>query len=141
MCREKNSKKNAPVFSTKLVPSTMLLRIWVGLLVLLPFAGGCTLIAVGKHATKDGSIFVSHTDDAGDGATDLRLVNVPAADHDANATRPVYMFQFGYPRLLAAERSPLYQPKMGEQAFTPIGYWASCVPLPPFIDTRATVWV
>jgi dipeptidase len=39
----------------------------------------CTTIAVGKHATNDGSVLVAHTDDD---VSDIRVVFVPARDWD-----------------------------------------------------------
>lgn len=47
----------------------------------------CTTIAVGKKATTDGSVIVSHTDDALD---DSRIVFIPARDHKAGSTRRLY---------------------------------------------------
>ena len=38
----------------------------------------CTTILVGKKASEDGSVMVSHSDD---GMNDARLVYVPAGDH------------------------------------------------------------
>eukprot|EP00913_Durusdinium_trenchii_P009969 g9356.t1 len=48
-----------------------------------------TVFAVGKKATKDGSVLVSHSDD-GDPHNDARLIHVPAADHPAGAQRPIF---------------------------------------------------
>ncbi len=64
---------------------------------------GCTVI-VGCDATVDGSTFIAHTDDAGDGAADLRLVRVPAMVHAAGAKRAVYPAVSGFPRLLTHDR-------------------------------------
>lgn len=47
----------------------------------------CTTILVGKKASADGSVMVSHSDD---GLNDARLVYVPAKDHAPGALRPVY---------------------------------------------------
>jgi len=41
-----------------------------------------------KGATKDGSVFVAHSDDSE--MSDNRLVYVPAADYKAGSMRPVY---------------------------------------------------
>ncbi|KAJ0396054.1 hypothetical protein ATCC90586_005641 [Pythium insidiosum] len=85
---------------------------------------GCTVIAVGRAATTDGSTLVAHTDDAGGGAGDVRLVRVPAQDHPENARRPVYNFNSGFPRLVAMERGKHYAPQPGQEAavMTPMGF-------------------
>ena len=82
----------------------------------------CTAIGVGREATVDKSILVAHTDDAGNGASDLRLVRVPAKDHDPGAMRPVYRFTDGYPRVVDEDRSPEYAPKDGQEKSKPLGF-------------------
>ncbi len=47
---------------------------------------GCTVIAVGRKASADGSVILSHTD----AGPDSRLYVVPAARHKAGATAPIY---------------------------------------------------
>ncbi|OWZ20033.1 Peptidase [Phytophthora megakarya] len=92
------------------------------LLPLLPLARACTMIAVGRNATVDGSTLVAHTDDAGFGAADLRMVRVPAQDHAPGAMRHVYNIQPGYPRVVTTQRGPEYQPKNDQEQFmTPLG--------------------
>ncbi|KAL7691385.1 putative peptidase C69, dipeptidase A [Plasmopara halstedii] len=92
------------------------------LLLLLPAAKACTLIAVGRNATLDGSTLVAHTDDAGFGTADLRMVRVPAQDHEESAMRHVYNLQPGYPRLLTLQRGNNYKPKNDrEHLMTPLG--------------------
>lgn len=83
----------------------------------------CTVIAVGRNASVDGSTLMAHTDDAGGGAADLRLVNVPALDHANGSMRAVYHFKGGYPRLVSNERGPGYAPKDdSEKVYEPLGY-------------------
>ncbi|TMW59739.1 hypothetical protein Poli38472_004808 [Pythium oligandrum] len=83
----------------------------------------CTVIAVGKNASSDGSIFMAHTDDAGGGAGDLRVIRVPAQDHGKDAMRAVYNFNGGFPRLVAHERGEQYAPRsFHDKVMTPIGY-------------------
>jgi len=48
----------------------------------------CTTMIITKDATKDGSVFVAHSDDSE--MFDNRLVYVPAADHKAGSMRPIY---------------------------------------------------
>jgi dipeptidase len=48
----------------------------------------CTTMIITKGATKDGSVFVAHSDDSE--MFDNRLVYVPAADHKPGSMRPVY---------------------------------------------------
>ena len=50
-------------------------------------AYSCTTIAVGSKATEDGSVIVSHSNDA---LRDARMVRVPAADHPKGSLRNVY---------------------------------------------------
>ncbi|RHY54005.1 hypothetical protein DYB34_002153 [Aphanomyces astaci] len=64
----------------------------------------CTMIAVGKKATVDGSTIVTHNDDAGSVTADLRLVVVPAKAHHDSINRSVYRLQGGYPRVVAWSR-------------------------------------
>lgn len=47
---------------------------------------GCTIIAVGKKASADGSVILSHTD----AGPDSRIYVVPAARHKAGEKAPVY---------------------------------------------------
>ncbi|ETV79368.1 hypothetical protein H257_07396 [Aphanomyces astaci] len=82
----------------------------------------CTMIAVGKKATVDGSTIVTHNDDAGSVTADLRLVVVPAKAHHDSINRSVYRLQGGYPRVVAADRSPQYAAKAGENESTPLGF-------------------
>ncbi|KAE8968939.1 hypothetical protein PR002_g27586 [Phytophthora rubi] len=88
----------------------------------------CTAIAVTKGASVDNSTLIAHTDDAGGGASDLRLVRVPAQDHKPDSKRAVYNFNGGYPRVVAPDRGPHYQPandaETGEtqQYSAPMGY-------------------
>ena len=46
----------------------------------------CTTIVVGRKATSDGSVLVTHSDD-GESKADARLCLVPARDHDAGSRR------------------------------------------------------
>ncbi|GAB9464349.1 hypothetical protein Gpo141_00001781 [Globisporangium polare] len=86
-------------------------------------AHACTMIAIGKNATVDGSTLMAHTDDAGGGAADLRLIRVPAQDHPAGAKRAVYSFFGGYPRLVSHERGPHYAPTSDDEPLTkPLGF-------------------
>ena len=48
----------------------------------------CSTMIITKGATKDGSVFVAHSDDSE--MFDNRLVHVPAADHKPGSMRPVY---------------------------------------------------
>ncbi|CAH0488896.1 unnamed protein product [Peronospora farinosa] len=98
------------------------LRIFLLANTLVSLARACTMIAVGRNATVDGSTLVAHTDDAGFGAADLRMVHIPAQKYERGAVRHVYNVQPGYPRLVTTERGPEYKPKNNqEQLMTPLG--------------------
>ena len=97
-------------------------------------AFGCTVFLVGKDATTDGSVLVSHSND-GEFDTDPRLVKVPAQDHHSPMddggvgswpARPVYWSPEDYPRYVGTERGiPEYYPgnqSSSESPFEPIGY-------------------
>lgn len=47
----------------------------------------CTTMLVGKNASQDGSVMVSHSDD---GLNDGSMIYVPAMDHKPGAMRAVY---------------------------------------------------
>ncbi|OQR91775.1 peptidase [Achlya hypogyna] len=83
----------------------------------------CTVISVGKKATVDGSVLVSHTNDAGLNPADLRMVRVPAMNHSEGSLRPIYNFQRnGFPRLVSNDRGPLYAPTANESLSIPLGH-------------------
>lgn len=102
----------------------MLLRGWLVLLFLsFDTASACTVFLVGKDATVDGSVLVSHSND-GEFETDPRLVKVPSANHPPNSPRDVFFSPETYPRYVGFARGdiPEYAPKSGQQKpFVPIG--------------------
>lgn len=93
-------------------------------LVLLPLwayrAAGCTTLAVGRAATTDGSVLLSHSDD-GEATNDARLCFVPAADHPPGSQRPVYWDMEDYPRFVGYGRGSCYEPKPGQKPYQQIG--------------------
>ena len=79
---------------------------------LLLFAGG---------ATVDGSVMTSHSNDCVD--CDWRMVYVPAKDHKKGSLRPVLdASRSAYPRLVDPGRSKQYQPDLGFESSTVLGY-------------------
>ncbi|OQR89843.1 peptidase [Achlya hypogyna] len=92
------------------------------LLLFTAAADACTMIAVGKAATVDGSTIVTHNDDAGGDAADLRLVAIAAADHAPGARRSLYKLFGGYPRVVAEDRGPQYAPVKGQNLSEPLGF-------------------
>eukprot|EP01047_Picozoa_sp_COSAG01_P069755 COSAG01_NODE_10404_length_2175_cov_2.057322_1_plen_644_part_00 len=77
-------------------------------LVLTPRSvGACSTIAAGRLATADGSTLATHSNDGG-GATDGRLVRVPARDHPAGSVRPIYYATENYPRYVGPSLGPMY---------------------------------
>ena len=98
-------------------------RLGLLLVCLASTASACTMITIGPKATKDGSTLAIHTDDAGWGAADYRMVKVPARDHAPGAQRAVYAYAQGYPRLVATDRGAAYAPRPGADNLTvPLGY-------------------
>ena len=90
----------------------------------------CTVFVVGKDATQDGSVLVTHSND-GEFETDPRLVKVPARDFKPKDERPIFFSPESYPRYVGFDRGvPEYYPKEKEEegtaffsnSFKPIGY-------------------
>ncbi|CAJ1951378.1 unnamed protein product [Cylindrotheca closterium] len=85
-------------------------------------ATGCTVFIVGKDASADGSVMVSHSND-GEFNTDPRLVKVPASSSVKGTQRPVFFSPEDYPRYVGHDRQvPEYYPTDGQTSFEPIGY-------------------
>lgn len=90
----------------------------------------CTTTIVGKDASTDGSVMVSHSDD---GLGDPRLIFIPAKDHPKGAKRAIYYSEaaLGYEarfgaesghRLNIKERSPYYDEGNKMPVSVPLGY-------------------
>ncbi len=54
----------------------------------IEFPEGCTVILVGKKASTDGSVMVTHTADCG--MCDWTFRHIPAADHEPGSMRKIY---------------------------------------------------
>lgn len=93
------------------------------LLILPSFAHACTTFAVGKKATADGSVIVSHSTDA-DPTGDRRLVFVPAADHAKDAQRPIFYADESFPWYVGNDFGPDYEPNndTGSKMTATIGF-------------------
>ena len=88
----------------------------------------CTVIAVGKGASADGSVIVTHANDA---MRDFRIVRAPGAKYPSNSLRAVY---YDYPangylpayggvpylRYVGVDRGPTYN--TGQTPNIPLGY-------------------
>ena len=69
----------------------------------------CSTFLVGKKATADGSLFVTHSDD-GEGNPDVRLSYIPAADHPPGSVRAVWPDLEDNPRYVGYARGETYHP-------------------------------
>jgi dipeptidase len=89
----------------------------------------CTTTIVGKEASVDGSVLVSHSDD---GFSDASLIYVPAMDHPVGSSRAVYYShdsldlkpQWGASaahRIVTTDRGPGYD-KTGVAPSVPLGF-------------------
>lgn len=104
-----------------------LILVWV--LSLAPPALACTTMVVGKDASADGSVMVSHSDDGlGDGS----VIYVPAMNHKPGSKRAIYYShcaldykpQWGATvshRIVTKERGPGYN-KKGVASSVPLGF-------------------
>ncbi len=102
-------------------------------LTLTSSAWACTTLAVGKKATRDGSVMAAHSAD-GNGRTDPRLVRILGNSYEPGSKRAVFASPESYPRYVGDDpRSPsgevpAYLSKncqAGERQcdeWTPIGY-------------------
>jgi len=94
--------------------SLLLLGALVGMMMLLLFQASavraCTTIAVGRLASVDGSVMVTHNNDCED--CDVRIGVVPAASHpsskQSNASCAIYPCGFDFPRYIGRDRGELY---------------------------------
>lgn len=116
-----------------------MLLILVAMLTVVNLADGCSVIAVGKNASTDGSVLVAHTDDAGDSTIDFRLVIVPAFDYEPKAARPVYHWVDGYPRIVSDGRGPAYLPDKNQSVFIPMGYIPQVSHTYSYFDTQYAI--
>jgi dipeptidase len=81
---------------------------------------GCTAIAVDSAASADGTAFAGMNADSGNG--DYRLTFVPAKQHSAGSTRPVFTFNLSYPRFVGFGRGDFFHPKKtGDPLYVPVG--------------------
>ncbi|HOW56945.1 MAG TPA: C69 family dipeptidase, partial [Smithellaceae bacterium] len=92
-------------------------------------AWACTVTAVGKDASTDGSVLVSHSDD---GLNDPRLIYVPAMNHKPGALRPVFYSHYALDfkhqwganetrRIVTSHRGPGYKTTDAPKSI-PLGY-------------------
>lgn len=85
-------------------------------------AHACTTLIAGKHATKDGSVLVTHSND-GEGGDDVRLVKIPAMDWPKGSQRPIFFAPENYPRYVGDFMNiSEYEPVGNQSQSIPIGY-------------------
>lgn len=85
------------------------------------FASACTTLVVGKDASSDGSVMVTHSDD-GESNGDPRLCAVPSRDFPAGSLHAIYYDTEEFPRYVGYDRGDCYFPKDGEKIQEPIGH-------------------
>jgi len=94
----------------------------------------CTVFIVGKDASADGSVLVSHSND-GEFDTDPRLVKIPPSSSRFGSSsdgqqqrqqkmRPIFFSPESYPRYVGTDRGniPPYAPVGNQKPFEPIGF-------------------
>ena len=81
-------------------------------------AGACSTFLVGKRASFDGSVLVTHSDD-GEGNPDARLSYVPGSTHEPGAKRPVWPDLEDNPRFVGDARGATYAPGASVPADAP----------------------
>jgi dipeptidase len=83
-------------------------------------SAACTTIVVGKAASADGSVMVTHSNDM-ETNPDARLCWVPSKEHLPNSTRDVYFDKEDFPRYIGYDRGSCYEPSPGQVPDVPIG--------------------
>ena len=91
----------------------------VSLVSRIAVAGACSTFLVGKRASFDGSVLVTHSDD-GEGNPDARLSYVPARTHAPGAKRPVWPDLEDNPRFVGTARGATYAPGASVPADAPV---------------------
>ncbi|OQR96490.1 peptidase [Thraustotheca clavata] len=86
------------------------------------FTSACTVIGITHGASVDGSSLLAHTDDAGGGTADVRLIRVPAMEFEPGTLREVFNVYGGYPRIVSKQRGKLYMPTPDHDVMKPLGY-------------------
>eukprot|EP00808_Paulinella_micropora_P025637 g26868.t1 len=87
------------------------------------FSEACTCMMVTKGASATGEAMVTHTDDAGGGTSDQRIIHVPAADHRRGSKRAIYPIRGSYPRWVRDDMGDGYMPHgLDEVMDQPMGY-------------------
>ena len=81
-------------------------------------ADACSTFLVGKRASFDGSVLVTHSDD-GEGNPDARLSYVPGSTHEPGAKRPVWPDLEDNPRFVGDARGATYAPGASVPAGVP----------------------
>lgn len=78
-------------------------------------ASACTAIGIGRDASASGFPMVGHSEDSGPSTNDVRLVRAERQQWPEGSTRPLYLWQAGYPRVVSNElRTADYAPVDGQ---------------------------
>jgi len=82
----------------------------------------CTAVGIGREVSSTGYPMVTHSEDGELATNDIRLIRVPRKRWPAGSLRPLYYYEWGYPRIVSSQHSPETAPVGDQQETEPIGH-------------------